>query len=219
MKMTGPMLFADAELAQVLEGQLSRVARDAVYAVCAETSRVSKLRLKRTIIEAAQFRGHIELGTPEPITTRPTNRFDDVAARCLVPFSGDPQLLLLSAPAWPALRAVRGRMRDKHLLLEAEAGGSFLPWLPTLFAAEVEAIDRHLDAQDEVVRRYHVDLPAWAATLVDRIYPGLDPAWLRKGNQQAPAGTAVLEELRQRAWAKLLDRLPQATSGASRPVS
>lgn len=212
MKMTGPLLFADAELAQVLEAQLSRIARDAVFAVCAETSRVSKLRLKRAIIEAAQFRGRIELGSPEPITTRPTHRFDDVEARCLVPFRGDPQLLLLSAPAWPALRAVRGQTTDNLLLLEADADSSFVPWLPTLFAAEIEAIGRHLDAQAEVVRSYHVDLPAWATVLVDRIYRDLDPAWLRQVHQQAPDDDVSSEQMRQKAWTKLLGLVPAAAS-------
>lgn len=204
MRIVGPLLFAEIALDEVLEVRFDGIARDAVYDVCAATSRVSKLRLKRAIIDAAQFGEGVKLGMPTAITMREVTNYGNVEASCSIPFTGDPQLLLLSAPGWPRLRAVRGQACENVIRLEAQAGGPFVRWLPTLFAAEIEAIGRHLSAQSEVVRRYHGNLELRVRNLVDRIYPNLDPARLRDADQ------AVLHQVlrpgrRERAWAKLLE--------------
>lgn len=214
MRIVGPPLFATSTLDEVLQAQFDGIARDAVCDVCVETTRVSKLRLRRAIIDAAQFGNGVELGTPTEITVRQVTAYGNVEASCSLPFTGDPQLLLLSAPAWPRLRAVRGRAVDNLLQLEAEAGGRFVAWLPTLFAAEIEAIGRHLAAQSEVVRRYHADLEPRVQDLVDRIYPNLDPVRLR--NLAAPNVLPfLLKSMRQSAWAKLLDTAVEADEGGS----
>lgn len=192
MRMVGPVLFAHAELEQVLHAQFSKLARRAVYDVCDAPGPVSKLRLRRALIQAARFTNGVRLGTPTPIVTRPSSGIDRVEASCRVPFAGDAQLWMLSAPAWPGIRSVHGQVEGDMLHLHAEGTRAFVPWLPVLFAAEIEAIERHLLAQADAIRRYHLALEPRARHLVDQIHSDLgsacgmpDSEWYKLVNTEA----------------------------------
>ncbi|WP_445191811.1 hypothetical protein ACT009_14725 [Sphingomonas sp. Tas61C01] len=176
MRMVGPRLFEQDELEQVLHNQFSELACDAVHELCAGSGRVSKLMLRRAIIQAARFTNGVRLGAPMPIASRKGRGIDLFEASCLVPFTGERKVLMLAAPAWPTIRPVYGQVMANAIVLEAEVREAFLPWLPSLFAAEIEVIDRHLLAQVDVVRRYHIDLELRARRLVDQIHPDLAAA-------------------------------------------
>jgi len=184
-----------------------------VFSACNEAVRLSKLRLRRAIVSAATFGLAIELGEPGGMEMPQITGRATLDARCPIPFTGNHQLFELSTPAGSGLRKVRGEAEGNVLMLNAEGGSEDVKWLPSLFTAEIMVIEQHLAAQADVITCYHAELEGRVRSLVERVYPVLDPRYLRDIDEEF-AAFPERPELRRTAWEQLLSLSAGTAAGA-----